>query len=354
MILSRQKLKQNHRQFLESLKLEKTCDVFRNECRNLGFDVALSEAKPTREINKNQSSSSEKAVDSSVFETSVTSNSVNVVYSSGFKNSSENEMENSRKSAATCHPLQESVGIQYDKEHFTFKTPPPPQCNAVGICNNLAAQNGSGENEMLLDCNKIVAFDEMFKKFKTLQIEHVKLMGITAELVKALQVGINGQSERFYKLCEKCKEVYPDLFLLMQNQDELTEGVEKKNEFKGITNDVDVYYLTAEKKNSQVKLEIKRSMSDTCLEVNKVNKLEKKESSKSLDNVAFDEKSVSSSEENFEKADDNKELISNHKKDTSDFFDIDYGRLKNDLMSAGDCKKMLVLQALRWVKELGM
>lgn len=282
---------------------------------------------------------SEKAVDSSVFETSeetITSNSVNVYYSNApsFKKFSEKSIEEetarNKKSAGTCHPICESVGIQYDESHFENIRSPKVRYETVTICG--LPQNGSGETRTVFDCNKMLAFDDMLEKFKNLQVEHVKLMGITAELVKTLQSSILGQSERFCHLREKCKEDYPDLFVLMEKHEELIEPVEKEN-------NAEVLYLTVEPKTSQVKLEITRSVSDTCLEKKKSMqemKIERKESCKSLENVMFNDKSVRIREGGTNKQENG-------------FFDIDYGKLKSDLINADDAKKMLILQALRWV-----
>lgn len=193
-----------------------------------------------------------------------------------------------------------------------------------------------------MDNSKEWTCDETIKKFKALQVEHSKLITVTTELVKALQMGITGQSERFYHLREKCKEIYPDLFILMENNDKIIAPTNDRNKTKVC---YDVFYLTAEeRKTSQIKLEAKRSMSDTCLDKNKnfvEYKLEKKESSKSLENIMLDDKSLSTGDGNpNEKGDSN---------ENSTFFNIDYDKLKNDLFNADDGTKMLILQALRWV-----
>lgn len=310
-----------------------------------GFDVSF-DGNNKDEVRK-KGSSTEKAVDSSVFETSeetTVSNSVNVYYSDApsFKHPLEKRISSTvlkRRSAGTCHPICESIGVQYDESLFANQS---PRVCYEGATLASIPQNGSGENKMSLDCNKIWAFDDMLEKFKMLQVEHVKLMGITAELVKALQSSIVGQPERFYHLRERCKDVYPDLFSLMQNNQELTEP--SKNENKS-----DVVYLTVEPKSSETKLEITRSASDTCLE-QKTSfediKIERKESSKSLENVAF----TNGKSENVaqgKREDGQKEA--QEKKTRTDFFDIDYGRLKSDLINADERKKMLILQALRWV-----
>lgn len=284
------------------MKLGKTCEILKTECRNSGFDISPE--------------TNEKATNSSSEES--TENSVD-------SKEAEFVVKTTRKTTS------EDVGVQYDERHSR-------QSNTMEICNSAPPKNGSGESQSVFQCEKMWAFEEMLKKFKTLQVEHVKLMGITAELVKALQVGISGQSERFLNLREKCKAIYPDLFVLMQNNDELLMDSSK------IRNEAEVFYLSAEKMHE--KLEIKRSLSDTCLAGKKESKLEKNDSSKSLENLIFvNTKPGSSSEENnCQKAAEEGEINS---KDV--LFDLDYGRLKSDLMNADDGRKMLILQALRWV-----
>lgn len=291
--------------------MKKTCEVLRNECLNLGFDVPLIEANT-------QTSSNEKAVDCPVFETSEEqTNSLNVYYC---QNSPEKTLTAQQKPSKSA----ETVENNYNKSQEEYYNP-------NGLYNISPQQNGSGEKETLLDCNnKVLSFDEMFKKFKTLQVEHIKLMGITTELVKALQMGISGQSETFYQLREKWKEVYPDLFVLMKNQ-ELNMDIGNKNEAGDAA---EVLCLT---ETTQTRLELKRSLSDTCLK-QKQNKLWQRESSKSLDNLVFEDTPET-----------RKQSCEKKSKKQNDIFDIDYGRLKNDLINADDTKKMLILQALRWV-----
>lgn len=283
--------------------MAKTCEILKTECRNSGFDISPETHEKT--TNSSSEESTANSVDSKEAEFVV---------------------------KTTRQTTSEDVAVQYDDERHCTQSN-----NTMEICNSAPPKNGSGESQSLFQCEKMWAFEEMLKKFKSLQVEHVKLMGITAELVKALQVGISGQSERFLNLREKCKTIYPDLFVLMQNNDELMMDSSK------IRNEAEVFYLSAEKMHE--KLEIKRSVSDTCLAGKKGSKLEKKESSKSLENLIYENtKSGSSSEENNCQKAEGEKIKS---KDV--LFDIDYGRLKSDLMNADDGRKVLILQALRWV-----
>lgn len=135
---------------------------------------------------------------------------------------------------------------------------------------------------------------------------------------------MTGQTE-FHRLMEKCKEVYPDLFVALEGEEDTKPIGERTN--------AEVFHLAVHPKTSEVKLEIKRSLSDTCLQRNNSDlEIQKNKSSKSLENLAFEDEN-----DIIEEVESNK------------LFEIDYGKLKNDLLNADDRKKTLILQALRWV-----
>lgn len=175
------------------MKLTKTSEALKKECETLGLDVSF-DAKQVL----NQASSSEKAVNSSIFETTEATssiNSLNVYYSNAttFQTSSEKcvvrpeqskELNRSNKAnASTCHPICENVGIQYDEAQLEgVNNKPPRVCSGGTLLSGPAVpQNGSGETriEQHFNCSQVWAFEEMLQKFQRLQVEHAKLMGFS-------------------------------------------------------------------------------------------------------------------------------------------------------------------------------
>ncbi|KAF2896280.1 hypothetical protein ILUMI_09894 [Ignelater luminosus] len=109
---------------------------------------------------------------------------------------------------------------QQSKENCLRKTHSNPSLKSNSAKNiDSRKTNGKGDNSRCPSVDskqkpepEECKCKELKKKFRQLQMEHQKLMGVTTELTTALQTHILGQSENLNSMLNNCRNIYPDLF----------------------------------------------------------------------------------------------------------------------------------------------
>lgn len=157
------------------------------------------------------------------------------------------------------------------------------------------------------------------------------VVGVATELLTALQTSVEGQSQKFNNLLEKCKQAYPDIFKLVDRNDRGDDGFPNRtnlNEAKEVSNQnaadfhdgklpkEEMRFHHFSEQNEQERINSKPDDFETKTEHDIATK---------LDSLAKTERMLSF------------------------FLHVDYRKLKKDLLHGNVEKRMLLLQALRWV-----
>ncbi|KAF5273388.1 hypothetical protein FQA39_LY07405 [Lamprigera yunnana] len=152
-------------------------------------------------------------------------------------------------------------------------------------------------------------YNRLKRKLCSLETDHKKLTSVAAELTVALQTHILGQSENLNETLTKCKIIYPELFL-------------SKNDNRG---------------GLTVKSNASSSRFDKCTETNF-----------QIFTETFDKSTGARSCQSCHKMpNSNLETMNGKNASANAYFDIDYKKLKNDMLNGNSQLKLAIVRSLR-------